>query len=106
MSGEKKLRPHEVRGPSDPLSADTDPEIERRQLEIYRNMSAGQKIQLVDQLWVTARTLGMAGLRQRYPEAGEQELLYRWAALVYGEDLARRAYGAGPFGSDRDPTAD
>ena len=98
MSEPRKLRPHEVRSLSDPLSPDTDPEVERRQLEIFRGMSAGQKIQLVDQAWLTARSLGMAGLKQRFPGADEEELLYRWAALIYGEDLARRAYG--------DPTAD
>ena len=93
MPEQRKLRPHEVRSLSDPLSSDTDPEIERRQLEIYRNMSAGQKIQLVDQAWLTARSLGMAGLKERFPGAGKKELLFRWAALIYGEDLARRAYG-------------
>jgi hypothetical protein len=48
---------------------------------------------MVGQLNAAVRTIALAGLRQRYPDAGEHELRLRLAALLLGEDLALLAYG-------------
>jgi hypothetical protein len=37
--------------------------------------------------------LALAGLRERFPEADERELLLRLAVLRLGADLVWRAYG-------------
>jgi hypothetical protein len=50
--------------------------------------------------WV--RALALNGLRQRHPEAGEAELRRRLAGLLYGEELAEKAYGPLPPGADDD----
>ena len=41
----------------------------------------------------SARTLMMAGLRERYPQAGDPELRRRLADLVLGPTLAKEVYG-------------
>jgi hypothetical protein len=92
-------RPHELPYPT--LSPDTDPEAERIQIEIFRNMPAWRKMQLVEDANQTARQLALAGLRQRHPEAGPEELHRRLVGLFLGEELATQVYGPLPE-ADRD----
>lgn len=87
-------RPHELPYPT--LSPDTDPEAERVQIEIFRNMPAWRKMQLVEDANQTARQLALAGLRQRHPEAGPEELRRRLMGLFLGEELATEVYGPLP----------
>lgn len=75
------------------LSRDTSPDAEAVQIEIYRSMSVGRKLELVEEENRTARELALAGLRRRYPEAGPDELFRRLMDLMLGEDLAAEVYG-------------
>ncbi len=81
------LSPHRQR-----MALDTDPAAEAAQFRIFRRMTAAQKVRIVEQASQTARQLAMAGLRERFPQADEKELLYRYVALEHGEELARHAY--------------
>ncbi len=72
---------------------DTDPDAERVLLDVYRSMSPARKLELVADGWECARALAWAGLRQRHPDAGENELFRRFVELVLGAELAARAYG-------------
>lgn len=92
-------KPHELPYPT--LSPDTDPEAERIQIEIFRNMPAWRKVQLVEDANRTARQLALAGLRQRHPDAGPEELHRRLVGLFLGEELATQVYGPLPE-ADRD----
>lgn len=87
-------KPHEL--PYLTLSPDTDPEAERVQIEIFRRMPAWRKIQLVDEANQLARQLSLAGLRQRHPKAGPEELRRRLMGLQLGEELATEVYGPLP----------
>lgn len=78
------------------LSRDTTPEAEAAQIEIYRRMSPGRKLLLVEEANRTARALALAGLRQRHPDAGEAELFRRLVDLTLGEELAMEVYGPLP----------
>ncbi len=91
MPDTSRRRPHEVAHPT--LSPDTDPEAEAVQLEIYRRMPAWRKIELVFEANAMSRSLAMAGLRNRYPEARPAELRRRLMDLLLGEELAAKAYG-------------
>lgn len=84
-------KPHEASYPT--LSPDTDPAAEAVQLAIYRDMPAWRKLQLIDDAIRTSRSLALAGLRKRHPEAGSEELRRRFMDLWLGEELAARAYG-------------
>lgn len=75
---------------------DTSADAERVQFQIWREMPAWRKLELVAQMNETVRELAMLGLRQRYPKAADAELVRRYAALTLGEELATRAYGELP----------
>lgn len=75
-----------------PLSADTSPEIERRQIERWRQMSAEEKAALVTGLTQAVYDLARAGVRHRYPDASPREAFLRLAIVTLGPDLARKAY--------------
>jgi hypothetical protein len=94
ISPRSKPRPHEIAHPT--LSPDTDPEAEKVQLEIFRNMPLRRKAELIGEAIETSRALSLAGLRARHPEAGPEELRRRLFGLELGEDLATRVYGPLP----------
>lgn len=73
--------------------SDTSPEAARIQREIYREMTVGRKLELVEDANHTARVLALAGLAQRYPDDPPERLHRRLFDLVLGPELARRAYG-------------
>jgi hypothetical protein len=56
----------------------------KRYLEILRGMTAEQKLQIVFDLTETARSLFRAGLRERFPDATDEEL-----HRIYLERLAK-----------------
>jgi len=78
------------------LSPDTDPEIEKLQIEGLRQMPAWRKLALVGSMNRTVRTLALAGLRERYPDDSPVQCRRRLADLILGPDLAARALGPGP----------
>jgi hypothetical protein len=84
------MRPHEG------LLSDTDPEAERILIELARVTPVWEKCEQIVAAIRTDRELAMAGLRGRYPEAGEDELRQRLAALVLGRDIVMRVYGWDP----------
>ncbi len=75
------------------LFSDTRPEAEAVLIGLLRQAPPWRKLHMVSQLNRTVRTLALAGLRQRYPQATPQELRRRLADLLLGPDLACRAYG-------------
>ncbi|MGB8644724.1 MAG: hypothetical protein WCF84_05770 [Anaerolineae bacterium] len=75
------------------LSRDTTPDAERVQFRIWREMPAWRKLELVCEMNATLRTLTLAGLRDRYPQATKPELMRRLADLTLGSELAAKVYG-------------
>ena len=75
------------------LSSDTHPKMEALQIQLWRQASPTRKMQMLAQLNHAARTLALAGLRSRYPQASEVELRRRLAGLLLGEELASKVYG-------------
>ncbi|HEX7779231.1 MAG TPA: hypothetical protein VF424_08345 [Vicinamibacterales bacterium] len=74
------------------LSNDTGWSAEQAQVEIWRAMTTVQIAELIVSTSNAARTLAIAGLRERYPGANDHELLVRYVALTLGPVLARRVY--------------
>lgn len=77
---------------------DTHPEIEAVMYERLRAMSIPRRLELVDGLNQTVRGIAMQGLRQRHPGASEKELRWRFVSLLYGEEMAKGAFGPLPLG--------
>lgn len=86
--------PHERDYPT--LARDTDPAAEAVQFRILAQMSPSQKLQLVDQAIRNANAATRMGLRARHPHASEEELHWRFMALLHGEDVAVKALGPMP----------
>ena len=74
------------------LSLDTSPEIERLQIERWRQMSPAQKAAIVTGLTQAVYDLALAGIRIRHPGSSPREWFLRLALIVLGSDLARRVY--------------
>ena len=74
------------------LSGDTSYEAEARQVAIWRSLSSVDIAAIINGASQTARTLALAGLRARHPEASEKDLVPLFALLTLGPDLARKAY--------------
>lgn len=78
------------------LSADTDPRIEKIQIELLRQVSPERKFQMVSQMNHTVRVFMIAGLKKRNPNISPELLRRMLADLLLGEELAGKvfAYGA------------
>jgi hypothetical protein len=76
-----------------PLYSDTPPKMEVLQIQLWRQAGPTRKMHMLAQLNASARTLALAGLRSRYPQASQPELRRRLADLLLGEELARKVYG-------------
>ena len=75
------------------LHSDTDPKMEALQVRLLREVPSWRKLDMLAQLNKSACLLALSGLRQRYPRAKDGELHRRLAALLLGEELARKVYG-------------
>lgn len=69
-------------------SPDTTPEAEAVLIAGMSRLSPARRLQMADELTHMTRELSWYGLCRRYPTATEDELRYRWCALLYGEELA------------------
>jgi hypothetical protein len=76
-----------------PLYSDTHPDIEALQIQLLRETPGWRKMEMLAELNAAARLLALSGLRQRYPDASENELQRRLAGLLFGENLAEKVYG-------------
>ena len=74
------------------LSSDTHPKMEKMQIEFIRRMPAWKKFAIVDGLNETVKMLATTGIKQRHPDASPQQIHRMLAALMLGEELARKVY--------------
>jgi len=72
------------------LGLDTRPEAAQVQLGLLRRASVGRRAALARSLSSTVIGLSRQALRESMKDATDAELMDRWLALNYGEDLARR----------------
>ncbi len=79
-----------------PNVSDTHPDAEKVQIAGLRSLPAWQKLEMVNDLTMAARRFALAGLRERFPRAGPEELRRRLATLCLGRELATKAYGPEP----------
>jgi hypothetical protein len=75
------------------LYSDTDPQVEELQVRLLRHTPAWRKLEMLAGLFTTARMLARSGISQRHPQADQNEIDRRLAALLYGEDISRNLFG-------------
>ncbi len=78
------------------MRSDTAPEMAARYQAMLAALPGARRLELAAQLSLGVRTLAEAGLRHRHPEAGEEEIRCRLAALLYGRPAAERLFGRVP----------
>ena len=72
------------------LFSDTHPKIEKMQIEFIQRMPSWKKFAIVDGLNKTVKMLAMSGIKQRNPDATEDQLNRLLAGQILGEELARK----------------
>lgn len=79
-----------------PEFSDTDPRAMEVWLELLRNKTPEERMEMAFRMTDFALGLAEAGVRARHPEAPEREIFLRAAALRIPRDLMIRAYGWDP----------
>lgn len=72
---------------------DTTPDAREKQLELLRAMSPSQRAEIMTGLTFATQRLAFLGMRERYPDASDDEIWLRLAAQRLGPDIVRRIYG-------------
>ena len=72
---------------------DTDSQAQEVLIRLIRRKSFAQKIQDIFDAYHTGQQLAMAGIRQRYAQATEQEVWNMWARQHLGNSLYEQVYG-------------
>ena len=75
---------------------DTDPEVERVLIGLVRATPDWKKFEQVATMTAACRQLALVGLRDRYPQATEEELRRRLAAVVLDRETVIKVYGWDP----------
>lgn len=75
-----------------PLADDTPLDMEARQVEAWRRMTPDEKAAVIVGLTQATFELALAGIAARHPQASPREHFLRRAILLFGRDLAARAY--------------
>ena len=78
------------------MERDTSPENLVRYRARIAAMTPAERLGIAAGLTAGVRALAEAGLRQRYPAAGAEELRCRLAALLYGRETAHRLFRGVP----------
>jgi hypothetical protein len=73
---------------------DTSPEAWKVQMDLIRKMSPEERLERCFELCEFAEAFAEAGLRQRYPKAGDREIFLRLAHRKLGRELYNKVYGA------------
>jgi hypothetical protein len=75
---------------------DTDPETERLLTELARPTPVWKKFRQVGALNQMCRAFAKAGIRRRYPEANEEEVRRRLAAVLFDRETVVKVFGWDP----------
>jgi hypothetical protein len=77
-------------------TTDTSPQADARYHELLRRMPPERRLEAAMRLSQAVRELAIAGIRQRHPDADEEEVRVRLAVRMYGRQQVRRLFGAMP----------
>lgn len=79
---------------------DTSPQQSARYHQLLRAMTPQRRLEAALRLSAGVRTLALCGLRQRHPQASEDELRIRLTVRLYGRACAERLFGDVPQDAD------
>jgi|SRR5271169_6495161 len=76
--------------------SETYPKLDAEQLEVMRSMSAGEKLQVLNDLIEHTRQSILARLRDQYPLEQPDRIRRRLSTVLLGTELATKVYGPEP----------
>lgn len=76
--------------------ADTTERADEVQFELLRKMTPMQRAEIFTALTLAVQELALAGWRQRFPNATEDELRMRMAVQRLGAETVRKVWGWSP----------
>lgn len=71
---------------------DTSPAMRDAYFRRLAEMTPSERVSIAAELWKAGHALQCAGIRQRFPEASEDEVIFQVAVARFGLELARKAY--------------
>ena len=72
------------------IQTDTDPKIEKLQLDLFRTAGTAKKITCLRDLSSTMMQLSYRAIKRAHPELSERELDLLFVKLHYGKNIADR----------------
>jgi hypothetical protein len=78
------------------VNRDTSAAADAQYHELLRASGAARRLEAAVSLGSAVRTLALAGIRERHPNADENELRVRLTVRLYGRDVALRLFGDVP----------
>jgi hypothetical protein len=75
------------------VNRDTSAAADARYHELLRAAGPEKRLEAAVSLGSAVRALAVAGIRERHPNADEEELRVRLTVRLYGKDIARRLFG-------------
>jgi len=78
------------------VPSDTSPEIEAMQVERWRAMTVGERVELLRSMHTAVEQIAVAGIRAVDPSADDVEIRYQLAVRRYGRQLAEEAFARSP----------
>ncbi len=74
------------------MPSDTHDAAHRAQLAAWQRLGPEGRVRLAVQMSEDARRISLDGIRRRRPDLTDGEARFELARLLYGEDLAARAW--------------
>jgi hypothetical protein len=78
-------------------SADTSPEAHHLQMEVYRRMDPGHKVEIALEMSEFVFELAAAGVRVHHPDYDDDQVRWSVLRLRLGDDLYRRVWPEAPL---------
>lgn len=75
-----------------PAPLDTEPEVFRRQVDRWRQMTPAERAALADRLSIDVAALASSGIRHVQPDISEDRLAHELVRRRHGRDLADGAW--------------
>ena len=72
---------------------DTSPAMRDVYYRRLAEMTVSERLGIMADLWASGHALQCAGVRQQFPDASDDEVIFRVAVARFGEELARKVYG-------------
>jgi hypothetical protein len=79
------------------IPGDTDMNAYRVQIGVYRRLGAEARARMAAEMSEDARRIALAGIRQRHPDYGDEQVRRALFRLLLGDDVVREMWPGEPL---------